>query len=264
MVLNALSLTSNVTVWLRSTRVPRILHIFERACNLINEAGEVLSVVTLQIGNGPFTLVLDEDIYFHDFIDIESSITISSDQLQLGDLTISSLEAELWNPRPDWTHLHAEKNNFFNRVPLTDYHPVLPQSLLSNLSSALARVDVSSAKRIASRLAGLGVGLTPSGDDFLMGAIYAVWILHPPKVAAALAQEIANTAAPLTTSLSAAWLRSAAKGEAGILWHEFLKVLMTADTELIRPAMDKILSVGETSGRESMAGFIHTLTAASS
>ncbi|HET6823298.1 MAG TPA: DUF2877 domain-containing protein, partial [Anaerolineales bacterium] len=122
--------------------------------------------------------------------------------------------------------------------------------------------DLSSALKISSQLAGLGAGLTPAGDDFIMGAIHAVWIIHPLEVASALTQSIADTAAPLTTSLSAAWLRSAGQGEAGVLWHQFFEALVgrvDAPTYL-QEALDNILSVGETSGADALAGFSSTLT----
>jgi hypothetical protein len=54
--INTLSLAPNACTGLANTRYPRILHVFDRACNLINERREVLSIVTPQIGNGPFNL----------------------------------------------------------------------------------------------------------------------------------------------------------------------------------------------------------------
>jgi len=120
----------------------------------------------------------------------------------------------------------------------------------------LVNADISSARKVTSELAGLGIGLTPAGDDLIMGAIYAVWIIHPLKIASILAQEVADTAAPLTTSLSAAWLRSAGRGEAGILWHEFFDALVSGDASRIQETMKNILAVGETSGADALVGFI--------
>jgi hypothetical protein len=134
------------------------------------------------------------------------------------------------------------------------------QSLISNLSSSLALADLPSSRIAAGKLAGLGAGLTPSGDDYLMGALYAAWILHPFTVASVLAQEIANTAAPLTTSLSAAWIRSAGKGEAGILWHDFFDALLSTSTPRMQETIKKILAVGETSGADALAGFAGVFT----
>jgi hypothetical protein len=277
--INALSLTSAINHWLANTCHPRILHIFDRACNLINEGGEVLSVVTPDIGNGPFNLVLEDDLCISECLGLQSLITVSGNQLTLGDLTINTDNAKLWSPRPDWERLHARKDDIANqltKLPITkyqfcglntslttnvqDYSTTRLQSLISNLSSALATADISSALKITSHLAGLGAGLTPAGDDFIMGAMYAARILHPPEIASVLTQEIANTAAPLTTSLSAAWLKSAGRGEAGILWHEFFNALVSSNTDAVQLQITKLLSVGHTSGADALAGFIDSFT----
>lgn len=94
-----------------------------------------------------------------------------------------------------------------------------------------------------------------------MGALYAAWIIHPPEIASVLAKEIAETASALTTSLSAAWIRSAGRGEAGILWHEFFGALISDSTQSIQKSMERILSIGETSGADAMSGFTSVLTA---
>ena len=89
-----------------------------------------------------------------------------------------------------------------------------------------------------------------------MGAILAARIIHPPEVASVLAEEVARTAAPLTTSLSVAWLNSAGRGEAGILWHEFFDALIFTDPGRVQEVINRILAVGETSGTDALAGFI--------
>ena len=47
--INAYPLASNARDWRANSRHPRILHVFDRACNLINERREVLSIVTRKI-----------------------------------------------------------------------------------------------------------------------------------------------------------------------------------------------------------------------
>ena len=268
--IEALSLAPAVNDWLDNTRHPRILHVFERACNLINERREVLSIVTTEIGNGPFNLVFEEDILFSDHLDVQSSIAIHADQLHLDDLTIHTAEAKLWQPRPDWEMLHASRDHILDQLmilSLPDHQPSIPNTQAlrlrsgqaSNLSSEIADADISSAKTTTSQLAGLGIGLTPTGDDFIIGAVYAARIIHPPENASLLAQEITNTAAPLTTSLSAAWLRSAGKGEAWLLWHQFFDALVTGGE--VEFYISKILAVGETSGADALLGFFGVCTA---
>lgn len=259
--INTISLAPSAKNWLTNSRHPRILHIFDRACNLINERGEVLSVVTQQIGNGPFNMVIEEDVCLAGHLSLDSAISSSPSQLALGEITIHTMGAELWNPCPDWNLLHSQKEMIlFHLAQLPNATYPFPHSNFSNsLLSSLIIADLPSSLVAARNLAGRGVGLTPSGDDFLVGAMYGTWIIHSPEVADNLAREITETAAPLTTSLSAAWLRSAGRGEAGILWHGFFKALITGRGLDMRIA--GLLSVGETSGVDALAGFFGVMSA---
>ena len=280
--IKALSLAPAVRNWLENPQHPRILHVFEQACNLIDERGEILSIVIPQIGDGPFNLVVENNIWFSKHLNVEFPIhragpavshrrargtngveaPIFHTQLHLGDLTIDTMKAKLWNPRPNWEKLHARRDQILDQLlslSLPDHQLSIPNKLASNLASALTGADISSAKTIASQLSGLGIGLTPTGDDFIMGAVYAVWIIHPIKIANVLAREVADTAAPLTTSLSAAWLRSAGNGEAGILWHQFFDALVTG--EEVEFHIAKILAIGETSGADALSGFFGVCSA---
>ncbi|MBM3182056.1 MAG: DUF2877 domain-containing protein [Chloroflexi bacterium] len=283
--IKALSITPDARKWLTNSRHPHILHIFDHACNLINERKEVLSIVTREIGNGPFNLVIDVDIFFSEHLDLKSPISNSHSQLTLGDLTIHTVNAKLWSPRPDWEALHAKRDHIIKlllanhqkgglplrglrdmpftqtaqgcsttslnpNVPITEYQ------FSNSLISALANADLPTSLTATPKIAGLGIGLTPAGDDFILGAVLAAWIIHPPEIARVLAEEITNVAAPLTTSLSAAWLRSAGRGEAGILWHEFFDALSLGDSSAIQLQINKLLSIGHTSGADALAGFI--------
>ena len=262
--IKTLSLTQVVNDWLASSHRPRVLHVFDNACNLINEEKEVLSLVIPSLGNGPFNLVVKDDIVFSGQIGLESPISNSPDRLHFGDMTISTDGATLWNSRPDWKILYAKRSEIFTRLTSTspvDIRPAIPASQVSELPTSIVFADNLASANAARKLAGLGPGLTPAGDDFMMGALYAMWIIHPPEVAEELAAEIVKTAPPLTTSLSGAWIRSAGRGEAGQLWHELFDALMDGDEAKIQLRLENILAVGETSGADALAGFLNTVQA---
>ncbi len=258
--IHALSGRPSLTGWLALSVQPRILHVFDEVCNLINERRDILSIVHAEIGNGPFNLVIEEPVLFTKHLDVESKVSFRNKQLLLGgDIAISLANAQMWDPVPRWDELRTNQDGIVNRLALlqldNDNESILQFS--NSLSLAIVNVDISTAKSISAKLAGLGIGLTPAGDDFLMGAMYAAWMIHPQDAAKNVTEEIANAAVPLTTSLSGAWLRSAAKGEAGELWHEFFDALIE-DKNIYLP-MSKILSVGETSGSDALAGFLETI-----
>jgi hypothetical protein len=259
--INTLSHAPAINDWLISSHYPRILHVFDHACNLINERREVLSIVTPQIGNGPFNLVVEDDILFSEYLSLQSSVSSSLNQLNLGSLAISAKDAKLWSPRPDWEQLHLKRDKILTqltKLPVINYKPSLPAFLLSSLTTSIITADIQSALAATQKLAGLGIGLTPAGDDFILGAILAAWIIHPFEIASVVAKEITNTAAPLTTSLSAAWLKSAGGGEAGILWHNFFNTLIFNNSMIVQKAREELLAVGHTSGYDALAGFVDT------
>ena len=260
--IRVLSIAPAVHDWLANTRRPHILHVFDKACNLINEQREVLSIVTPQIGNGPFNAVLAGQILISENLRVESPVSILNDQLIIGEIDISLSDAKCWSPCPDWQRLHNNLDLIARQLaalPVPDVQ--LSDSLRSGLPLALVTGEISSSKSFASQLAGAGMGLTPAGDDYILGALYAAWIIYPVEVAKLLGNEIAKTAAPLTTSLSGAWLRSAGRGEAGIRWHKFFSALLRSNFRQIRYTMDQILATGATSGSDALAGFISTFLA---
>ncbi len=283
--IHAFSIAPAVTGWLEDSRHPRILHVFDRACNLINERKEILSIVAPEIGNGPFNLVIKAGFSFTEHLSLRSPVTASPNCLTLGALTIHTQHATLWPPRPDWERLHAYRDDILcqlvssraarfatKRPPragadcfgrtnatlsmteITKYQ--LPTTQIANsLFSSLAIADLPACLSAARKLAGLGIGLTPSGDDIILGAIFAVRILHPHGIADGLTREVADTAAALTTSLSAAWLRSGGKGEAGVLWHDLFDALISGESPRIRSKIIQLLSVGYSSGADALSGF---------
>jgi hypothetical protein len=107
----------------------------------------------------------------------------------------------------------------------------------------------------AARLAGLGQGLTPAGDDWLVGAMLWAWLAHPdPDRACAL---VAEAAAPRTTALSAAYLRAAAAGQCSAAWHRLLPALCGGAQAGLEGAAQGVLAAGHTSGADALAGFLY-------
>jgi hypothetical protein len=104
-------------------------------------------------------------------------------------------------------------------------------------------------------LAGLGSGLTPAGDDFLTGVMLWAWLAHPNPDS--FCQSLLNVAAPRTTTLSAAFIRAAARGECSDSWHVLLSTLIAEDKSAIETAVQKVLAHGATSGADTLAGFLY-------
>lgn len=103
-------------------------------------------------------------------------------------------------------------------------------------------------------LIGLGPGLTPSGDDWLGGAMIALRHFGRPDVAQRLADAVLAVAARNTSVISAAYLRCAARGEGSRVLFDALACLAAADQATMDGRLDAIDAVGHTSGWDCLAG----------
>ena len=129
------------------------------------------------------------------------------------------------------------------------------------LRDGLAAGDISAVVQSAEGLAGLGGGVTPSGDDYLQGAMHALWSKLEGDRAELLADAIAEAAIHRTNAISAAWLSAASRGEAGDDWHWLAHAL--AEDDNIEQACIGLIHRGHTSGADAMAGFLLAIEALS-
>lgn len=111
------------------------------------------------------------------------------------------------------------------------------------------------------RLIGLGPGLTPSGDDFLGGAMIALSMSGYLESAAALARPALAAAADGTNLISHAHLRAAARGLGADALHRCIDALARGDGEALSAALERLDAIGHSSGWDALAGAIWALLA---
>lgn len=105
-------------------------------------------------------------------------------------------------------------------------------------------------------LIGLGPGLTPSGDDFLVGALALLDAIGERDAHAALARAITDALPTMTTPLSACFLRAAARAHVGESLHRVVSPVIAGDVDAAVATAD---SIGHSSGWDMMAGITTTL-----
>ena len=202
--------TPRVRRWLAHTKEARILHLFADVCNLVNEEGQVVSLVSERIGAGPFALVLRERQAWPGTRDDQVRIDHRAGRLYAGPMVIDHRHARFWEALPEWHRLGQWVPDPITGVELG---PGMTR-LLVQLLDAICRDRQALIRQAAARLAGRGLGLTPTGDDLLVGVLYALWVWRPTS---AWISVIAESAMPHTTTLSAAFLEAAAAGEAALI-----------------------------------------------
>jgi hypothetical protein len=274
----------------------RVLANYRRACNLVTAEGEIIALVGPAIGNGPLNIVIEEAGVLETAKPGWPAV-FSGGQLILGDsLFVSWDEAQLWRPEINWERLTTQRRrlednlaalcswlsqndiadgllglvlneekepgaraegtrSLHNRAFLTT-----ARTGIRGLMQALQDGDRLGIRESAALLAGLGPGLTPAGDDYLVGLMAGlrVWPgsceLAPDEVCHIILEETEDR----TTLLSSAFLRSARKGLFGENWHRLLTELAEGEATGIQRAVRRILASGATSGADALAGFLST------
>ena len=105
-------------------------------------------------------------------------------------------------------------------------------------------------------LIGLGPGLTPSGDDFIGGAMIALNVFGHGELATALAEWVLPISRERTGKISFAHLSCAAAGEGGEALHDAISGAAANDVSLIIAAISSLDEIGHSSGWDALAGAV--------
>ena len=262
----------------------QVLANYHRACNLVTSKGEIIALVTPAIGNGPLNIVLEETGLL-EHVQPGLPVVLSNGQVALGDSLVVLLdEVHLWKPEVDWECLASRRRRLAESLTrLWDWlsqsdvsHGARPngtrssqnqaflamaQQSIKGLWRALGDGDRSGIYKNAAQLAGLGPGLTPAGDDYLVGLMAGLRVWPVPVENGGLSPEeicqiILEATEDRTTLLSRVFLRSAGEGLFGENWHRLLAALVAGETTAMLRAAGRILSSGATSGADALAGFL--------
>ena len=144
--------------------------------------------------------------------------------------------------------------------------PMVPLNLFGNaalpgvreLEEGIRTSDRAAVKLAAGRISGLGIGLTPSGDDLLSGLMVAIVNGSAngmgPRNANELASSMVEASKGRTTTMSFEYLRQAAKGLANERIMRLVETVYTGAGHEVREATLEAIKIGETSGTDSVVG----------
>jgi hypothetical protein len=215
----------------------------------LRSGDQFLCIGEPDIGNGPLTLT--GSIGLSDLaLRPGQSAAVSTRDLTLGAVQFTLDRSETWRPAA--------------------WPPCPPRARLIEIchmlhgraeAGGLARPPFEQAARARIArlgpcgLIGLGPGLTPSGDDFLSGALATLDALGEHQAHAALARTVEESLSA-TSALSAALLRAAAARHVGEHLHRMVSSVLTGDVDT---ALATAGNVGASSGWDMLAGITSTL-----
>jgi len=236
----------------------RVLSVHRRVVNLADAENNLLALVAPEVGEGPFHMVLAQTPDFS-FARAGMAGIMHGRTLTLANHHFDATRATRWQPRlpqtPLPTAIWPQLETCINTQPrFRQRGQQLDAATAARMAQGLAALQAHDFAAGVALLMGLGPGLTPAGDDVLLGALARAHMTAAPWLHALAAQVTAQAAA--TTLLSRAWLLHAAAGRFDARWHALHAGLLAADTAALCAAVQAILAVGASSGPQALAGFL--------
>jgi hypothetical protein len=255
----------------------RVHSVFAGACNVTCD-DTLLTIAAYRAGDGPVTLRLadgaapDLRIVF----DAGESVRCCGGVLRSVHIDLSLRKVRVWRPvEPARRLAPARIDARLAGVAASLARCGHAQSSIleregaataAALSDACRALDVESGVRHAARLIGWGEGLTPAGDDFLVGLLAGLDASvegdeRRGRMRSAIAATVASSARQ-TTPIAAHYLKLAAGGH----YNEPLLNLRNAllaedDRHVVDAALRRALSVGASSGADTVRGLLAGLSA---
>jgi hypothetical protein len=253
----------------------RVHSVFARACNLA--CGDALLTVCAK-ADGPTTLRLARGAPtdLRDLFEVGERFDCHDQRVRTSSVELCLLHATVWRPAKRGARLppaRIEAHLRDARATL-DQRRAMHRNVLDGegapsamaLRDACHALDSERAARHADRLVGWGEGLTPAGDDFLIGLIAGLAALtgtddRRRRFHASLAATL-RSSTRRTTPIAAHCLRLAAEGhhdEPLIRVRDAL--LCEDDWQVVDTALRSALDVGATSGSDTVSGLLAGLVA---
>ena len=270
-VYHALSLSTALSWLLNTPEVPcHVLSVHDRACNLLTSDEQVISLVHPSVGNGPFHAIVPLPSPFTAYTVPQEEGVVVGGRLSLGALFVDLRRASLWSPHLPLRPARLSQRQVGEvitrtRVGYKRESPLVEEVARAKVGALLpvlveqvmAGGDEGRVEAILQEIIGLGPGLTPAGDDVVLGVLAGMWIWGEGVMSlarvAALVERVAHTG---THRLSRAWLKAAGEGAFAEHWHHLATAIATGEVEKVAESAARILDTGATSGAFALEGFL--------
>ncbi len=269
--------------------------VFRQACNIELDDGALVTLLGQEPGNLPHGIrcLLPEPEDFQVWLRPGQAVATDGSLLRISEagVAVDLSGAAHWrcgldgcaidpDAEPSVRALRAARLVLQQQAPRNGFAPLLlrdaaPGSSLEQamqtrlrqtlpaLSRAGSSLDCGAAAQALGQLAGLGPGLTPSGDDFIVGYLAALYVrcLREPLLRAFLVGLIAPVTrlAAAGNSISRQFMLNALAGEFSESLAQVVLAVAAHDELRLRQSAARLVRVGHSSGADSLVGLLFGL-----
>lgn len=285
------ALTKPVFQDLEELKGAKVHSIFKRVVNLGHQ-GKLISIQNASVPKGSLSMNISEEIDFSSYSTcFRGHLDIKNNTIYLGTLKFLLDKPEVWDPqlkyfpeiyfkdKQKFTKILKSiiivngkeggiKEAIFSVMPSVMSHSANFKysgyyEILTKAINYLSEKDLSKAAKEMCNLIGMGIGLTPSGDDFLVGVISVLHSISSTKPEKPyikdfykkLCDEILCNLSK-TTMVSRTYLEEAICGNFSESFHNIYKALSEEHLEELYKASLNMMAVGHSSGTDGLCGIL--------
>ncbi|NIP45125.1 MAG: DUF2877 domain-containing protein [Gammaproteobacteria bacterium] len=286
--MNITTIGGHARRWLDQGTRGRVAAVFDDGCYLRHRRQPLLCLMSRKRSPGPINLLYaDEDWDCRDAVRVGDRWECGTNVLRVGDASFRFHRAATWRAPAgalDWTPRRLEEGlrRVADASESADTGILLPLALnrrarrpapLEARIARRARLGVDAFRewladslteqpraveipQDAEALLGLGPGLTPAGDDFVVGMLVALHGLQLEATAEVLAAWVKRKAGARTNEISVAHLLAACDGEASAPVHAVLNALIEPDQPDLGERVHALAALGHSSGWDALGGVL--------
>lgn len=246
---------------------------FSHAINWMNSEGEMITFLSEDLPNGPNTLIVDIESFDDWALDESVILTQSAQGLSLSNTNINVIiqdNVQLW-------HVELPKLSKVNSDAIIAIHLFLSlhngdlqeiekkiyYQLDDNHKALCKAIDAKNYTDVIQCIQaniGLGLGLTPSGDDRLVGFLLGCFIQSRRNIDLLEAiQKAVAMSRDRTNDISYAMLKHATEGRFNEWLMDLSEVICRHDQNALNDAIENVFSIGSRSGGDMLKGLVLSL-----
>jgi len=269
----------------------RVHSVFRHACNIEADDGALVTLLSGELGNIPRGVLCSatEPMDFQTLCTVGQGVELAAAELRIpgAGVAFDLSNAAVWRSEVnacaidvcdgrtigilfDLRAMLGEPSAAGGFAPLvaSSSEPVSPldramrrrlERALPVLAGAIGRFDADRTVEALALLIGLGPGLTPAGDDFIVGLLAALWSRHDCRALLAKLQEPLARLAATSHPISRQFLVDALEGEFCEPLSDLAIAISTLDRERASKAAQRVTRIGHTSGADALTGFLFAM-----
>jgi hypothetical protein len=258
--------------------------IFNKTVNIkCRKTGDLYTLATNSLDNGPNSIVININSFADSHFELTNNVFTNNNSLYIEDkIAISMNDIKKWecllpsypvndtqlrknliiikNQIEEFGKCGGMKRNLHTKNPFQIEMELMLQERAHSLLCSLVNNNVADALRHATRLIGLGPGLTPSGDDFLTGLMATFHLPNCPCLSfQSFNKNVVTSAQSLTNDISYMTLKMASAGKVRESIVTLLHLALTGVEEHLISALQEVLKIGSSSGTDIALGIVSGL-----